>query len=211
MGTSFRKSVKIAPGIKLNFSKRGVSTSIGPKGAKINVSKRGTYLNTSIPGTGIYNRQKISGSSNKRQSTQPGCMVFLSILFSIITILGCSHRPGIEEKLPIPKDFTPTYKIITDERLDYEWDGLDIMRRSYRITLPKSSYDEIKNNCRALAIKTYKDGVYNVSIFVYNDASETNNAYTVAMYEFCPYGDWSRTNEMYSTKLQDFRENFKTR
>ena len=135
-------------------------------------------------------------------------------LFAFVVILilfGCSSKPGIEEKLPIPKDFAPTYKIITDERLDYEWDGLDIMRRSYRITMPKSSYNEIKDNCRYLAIKTYNNGVHNVSIFVYNDASETNGAYTVAMYEFCPYGDWDRTNEMYSAKLQDYGENFKIR
>lgn len=66
MGIFFRKSVKVAPGVRLNFGKRGTSVSIGPRGAKVNFNKRGTYLNTSIPGTGIYMREKISGE-NKNQ------------------------------------------------------------------------------------------------------------------------------------------------
>lgn len=62
MAWNYRKRIKIAPGIHLNLSKGGVSTSIGPKGAKISIGKNGTYLNTSIPGTGLYSRQKISGT-----------------------------------------------------------------------------------------------------------------------------------------------------
>lgn len=57
----FRKSVKIAPGVKLNLSKSGVSGTFGGKGASVNVGKDGAYLNTGIPGTGIYDRKKISG------------------------------------------------------------------------------------------------------------------------------------------------------
>lgn len=59
MAWSFRRRIKIAPGVHINLSKSGVSTSIGPKGAKVTVSPKGTYLHTGIPGTGIYNRQKI--------------------------------------------------------------------------------------------------------------------------------------------------------
>ena len=62
MAWNYRKRIKIAPGIHLNLSKGGVSTSIGPKGAKISIGKNGTYLNTSIPGTGLYSRQKISSN-----------------------------------------------------------------------------------------------------------------------------------------------------
>jgi hypothetical protein len=57
----FRKSVKIAPGIKLNFSKSGISSTFGGKGLSVNTGSRGTYLNTGIPGTGISNRTKIGG------------------------------------------------------------------------------------------------------------------------------------------------------
>lgn len=62
MGWRYRKSFKIAPGVRINLSRSGVSTTIGPRGASINVGKRGVYANTSIPGTGISARTRIGGS-----------------------------------------------------------------------------------------------------------------------------------------------------
>ncbi len=59
---SFRRRIKIIPGVRLNLSKSGISTSIGIRGANLTVGKNGTYLNTGIPGTGIYKRQKISSN-----------------------------------------------------------------------------------------------------------------------------------------------------
>lgn len=67
MAWSYRKRIKIAPGISINLSKSGISTSIGPKGAKVTVGPKGTYLHTGIPGTGIYSRQKIGSSSSSSQ------------------------------------------------------------------------------------------------------------------------------------------------
>ena len=69
MAWNFRKRVKVAPGVTLNFSKNGVSTTIGPKGANINISKRGVYGNAGIPGTGLYKREKISGKRIKNKTT----------------------------------------------------------------------------------------------------------------------------------------------
>lgn len=69
MTWSYKKRKKIAPGVHLNFSKNGVSTSFGVKGFSITMGKRGTYLNTSIPGTGLYNRQKL-GQVTRKPSTE---------------------------------------------------------------------------------------------------------------------------------------------
>ena len=41
MGFFFRKSLKIAPGIRLNLSKRGAGISAGPRGTKVSVNSRG--------------------------------------------------------------------------------------------------------------------------------------------------------------------------
>jgi hypothetical protein len=41
VGFFFRKSLKIAPGIRLNLSKRGAGFSLGPRGTKISVNSRG--------------------------------------------------------------------------------------------------------------------------------------------------------------------------
>lgn len=75
MAWSFRKRIKIAPGMHINLSKSGVSTSIGPKGAKVTMGPRGTYLHTGIPGTGIYNRQKIGpGVGGDTPTTTPNSL-----------------------------------------------------------------------------------------------------------------------------------------
>lgn len=54
------------PGVTLNFSKSGISTTIGTKGASVNIGKNGVYGNAGIPGTGIYMREKIAGSKKSR-------------------------------------------------------------------------------------------------------------------------------------------------
>lgn len=97
MAWNYRKRIKIFPGVHLNFSKGGVSTSIGPKGAKVSFGKKGTYLNTSIPGTGLYSRKKISnknGDNHKNSSsthfneTPPNTEGF----FKIKNTWGCCFR-----------------------------------------------------------------------------------------------------------------------
>jgi hypothetical protein len=60
----FRKKIKILPGVNINISKSGLSTTIGPKGFSVNTGKNGSYLNTGLPGTGLYSRQKLSSSNN---------------------------------------------------------------------------------------------------------------------------------------------------
>lgn len=61
MGWRFRKSIKILPGIRLNFNKNSTSVSIGSKSAGITVnSKTGVTARTSIPGTGLSYSEKIS-------------------------------------------------------------------------------------------------------------------------------------------------------
>ncbi|HEY8636691.1 MAG TPA: DUF4236 domain-containing protein [Candidatus Limnocylindrales bacterium] len=63
----FRR-IKIAPGVTINVSKSGLSTSFGPKGAKITVGKRGIRRTVGIPGTGMY---YTSLSSPDRKSAIP--------------------------------------------------------------------------------------------------------------------------------------------
>lgn len=62
MGWGFRKSIKIAPGVRINLSKKGVSASLGTKGFTYNTRGRVT---ASIPGTGIRYTQNL----NSRRSS----------------------------------------------------------------------------------------------------------------------------------------------
>ncbi|WP_416825250.1 DUF4236 domain-containing protein [Ectobacillus polymachus] len=54
MGLRFRKSFKVAPGIRMSVSKSGVGMSVGGKGLRYSVHSSGRRQTTeSIPGTGI--------------------------------------------------------------------------------------------------------------------------------------------------------------
>lgn len=68
MGWSYRKSVSAGP-FRINFSKRGISYSMGVKGARVNVSSRGTYV--SLSAHGITYRQKISGAGTPARHAVP--------------------------------------------------------------------------------------------------------------------------------------------
>ena len=54
MGWRFRRGIRVLPGVRLNVSKRGISSvSIGRRGLTLNVSRRGTKETIGLPGTGI--------------------------------------------------------------------------------------------------------------------------------------------------------------
>ncbi len=60
MGFRCRKSIRLFPGVRINLSKSGVSTSIGTPGATINISERGTRGTVGIPGTGLSYGEQLS-------------------------------------------------------------------------------------------------------------------------------------------------------
>lgn len=65
MGFRFFRRIRIAPGVTLNLSKSGLSTSFGPRGAKFTVGPRGTRQTVGIPGTGLF--YTTTQSYNKKQ------------------------------------------------------------------------------------------------------------------------------------------------
>lgn len=70
MGMRFRKSVKIAPGIKANIGKKSVGISVENKYGGVNInSKTGVRGRTSIPGTGISFSESYSKAKGERGTT----------------------------------------------------------------------------------------------------------------------------------------------
>lgn len=65
MGLRFRKSIKVAPGVKLNLGKKSAGISVGTKGARYSVNSSGRRTTTvGIPGTGL-SYQDISTKKKK--------------------------------------------------------------------------------------------------------------------------------------------------
>ena len=87
MGLIYRKSKKIAPGVKANFSLSGLSSiSFGGKGSRITFGSKRTTTSFHIPGTSL--RYQTSSSSKNKQyptsnsnSSNWGCALWLLSIF----------------------------------------------------------------------------------------------------------------------------------
>jgi hypothetical protein len=121
VGFRFRKSIKVMPGVRLNVSKSGVSTSIGGKGATVNLSKRGTRSTVGIPGSGIsystLHSTKSGGTSHPASGTDTakgcGCLMIAGVLLMFL-VTQC-HGPSSKNS-----DITSTD---TPATADYETDA----------------------------------------------------------------------------------------
>ncbi|WP_426952809.1 DUF4236 domain-containing protein [Bacillus mycoides] len=71
MGFKFRKSFKVAPGVKVNLSNTGVGVSAGVKGVRVSTGPSGSRITTSIPGTGLSYEQRIGKSKKTKQRELP--------------------------------------------------------------------------------------------------------------------------------------------
>lgn len=103
MGMKFRKSVKLAPGVKLNIGKKSVGVSFGNKYGGISMNSRtGTKARVSAPGTGLSYTTKVgnhksSSSSNAINTTShdnvaPTKDKTVALLLAIFFGLFGAHR-----------------------------------------------------------------------------------------------------------------------
>lgn len=95
MGLRFRKSIKIAPGVKLNFGKKSHSFTFGGKGIHYTVNSKGKRTSSvGIPGTGVSYTKSTGGSTKTRSGGNKvskktsdnkgiGCLGFLMIILLI--------------------------------------------------------------------------------------------------------------------------------
>lgn len=68
MGLRFRKSIKIAPGVKLNINKKSCSVTVGKRGAHYTINSKGKHTaSVGIPGTGLSYTHTSNGSKRTYQ------------------------------------------------------------------------------------------------------------------------------------------------
>jgi len=90
MGFRFRKSFKVAPGLRVNLSKRGVGARVGRRGAGYSVGPSGRRASVGIPGTGVSYQTKTSGRHARRSCLGLFVMLPLMALFAAwIALAGC--------------------------------------------------------------------------------------------------------------------------
>lgn len=111
MGWRFRKSFKIAPGIKLNLNKKSTSVTFGGKGFHYTVNSNGKKTKTAgIPGSGLYYTETTGGGKQNNSTPPPppqppiqnsnsnsgnndgrkkrGCLFYLLALFAVCFAIG---------------------------------------------------------------------------------------------------------------------------
>jgi TPR repeat protein len=71
MSWRFRKTFKLLPGVKLNLTRHGLSATLGAAPFSLNVGPRGIYRNVSVPGTGLWSRERLDIPSQGQPSEQP--------------------------------------------------------------------------------------------------------------------------------------------
>ncbi|MGB8408299.1 MAG: DUF4236 domain-containing protein [Gallionella sp.] len=85
MGFLFRKRVRIFPGLWLNLSKRGVSTSIGGKGLTVNIKDSKVRTTASLPGTGLSYRTTSTDPLPTRSGI-PGWIWIWVLVIAVIVV-----------------------------------------------------------------------------------------------------------------------------
>ena len=84
MGLRFRKSIKIVPGIRVNFGKKSTGVSFGAKGARASFNSKGRVTRSvGIPGTGLYYQQ-----NDKLGSGKPGITTIIGGIFLGLLLIG---------------------------------------------------------------------------------------------------------------------------
>jgi hypothetical protein len=67
MHIRFRKTLNVLPGVRLNISRHGLSTSVGPRGAHLTFSRYGVRQSVGLPGTGLSETGFIGGGNRAAQ------------------------------------------------------------------------------------------------------------------------------------------------
>ena len=71
MGFRFRRSVRLFPGVRLNFGLRGVSVSAGVPGMTVNIGPRRSSITVGIPGTGLSYTESLGPGRRPIRSPPP--------------------------------------------------------------------------------------------------------------------------------------------
>jgi|GEM_PF-2693144 hypothetical protein len=89
MAIRFHRSLKLLPGIRLNFGKRGIGVSAGVCGLHVGVDTRGkAYTSASIPGTGLSVRNYAKRGDLKAAQYSNAFVLGIVMALGIILVLA---------------------------------------------------------------------------------------------------------------------------
>lgn len=94
----FYRRKQIFPGLRLNFSKRGVSASVGVRGAHVTLGRPGVRTTVGVPGTGLYYTSLAAakhGRTPPREARNTGGLVRRPVEDCAAALLGRQQMDGL--------------------------------------------------------------------------------------------------------------------
>ena len=82
MGLRFYRRIRIAPGLRINLSKRGASVSAGGRGHWLTFGPRGERATIGLPGTGLSYTENLGG----RRGGRPFAIVIAIAIIGFILL-----------------------------------------------------------------------------------------------------------------------------
>lgn len=99
MAFRFQKRIKILPGVRVNLSKSGVSTSIGRPGATVNLRKGKMKTTVGLPGSGLSYSTETRQRPGRRGYAVGGFLAGLVRGLGPVGIVGVIAALGIAAAL----------------------------------------------------------------------------------------------------------------
>lgn len=182
MGLRFRRSIKVAPGVKINLNKKSVGVTFGTRGAHYTVNSKGKKTTTvGLPGTGLsYTTSSGGGTSKKttknnspdinsagastpspRKKKGKGC---LTVFIALIVLAGIGSAMGGDkkvEKITLSADTKTIYDINTTIPITAECEPSDA--KLDNITC-ESSGGKFTNKNGELSFTANKEGSYKINV-----------------------------------------------
>lgn len=116
MGLRFRKSVKIAPGVRLNIGKKSVGVSAGVKGYRKSINSSGrvtTSIGTPVAGVSYVKTENLKSKSKKPASSRVSSTA--AVANSSVT---APASPKVHKAVAQPKEKLPKATAVLQERPD---------------------------------------------------------------------------------------------
>lgn len=195
MGFRFRQQLKIAPGLKLNLSRRGISSlSIGGRGLTANVGgKRGAMVTASVPGTGISYSERIGSGKARKASSANGVVGALFIIALVVWLLfiGTAQAGGLYK-------CTDAAGIATYSQSPCPGVESNEIRVSTAISTPVATDDELIKRCVNAAewkdpesVKVLAHGTMGAEVITYAGTKIVANVIPIRVNAHNSYGGYT--------------------
>jgi hypothetical protein len=113
MPIRFRRTFHILPGVRINISRGGISTTIGPRGAHLTFNKQGVRQTVGLPGTGLSEssylvkneadsetHKETQGAASEQEAREVGCFPWGCLAFILVACVIGYFGAGALHLLP---------------------------------------------------------------------------------------------------------------